>query len=67
MVEDCHGDECSEPEKHGKCVQAQDGERVCELGEKSGGQGDVEEDDDGPDGAEELEGVLGGDVDIAGD
>lgn len=40
---------------------------MCELGEKSGGQGEVEEDDDGPDGAEELEGVLGGDVDIAGD
>ena len=67
MVEDCHSDECSEPEKHGKRVQAQDGERVCEFGEESGGQGDVDEDGDGPDGAEELVGVLGGDVEIAGD
>ena len=62
VMEDGEGDEAGEPEEHGEGVESEHGEWVGKGGEEAGGEGEVDEDEEGPDGDEEEEGVLGGGV-----
>lgn len=64
---DGEGDEAGEPEEHGQSVEAEHGDGVGEVGEEAGGEGEVDEDDEGPDGGEDHEAVFGGDEDVGGD
>ena len=58
-MEDGHGYESGKPEEHGDRIEAQDNEWVVKLPvHHSGREGEVDDDEDGPDGAEELERIL---------
>lgn len=56
---DGEGDEAREPEEHGQGVQSEHGYRVGEGGEEAGGEDEVDEDEEGPDGGEDEEAILG--------
>ena len=63
MMENGHGYESGEPEEHGDHVEAQYGEWMVELlVHYSRREGEVDDDEDGPDGAEELESILRGSI-----
>ena len=59
-MQDGERDEAGEPEEHGQRVETEHGHGVSEGGEESGRQGEVDEDQEGPDGDEDHEAVLGG-------
>lgn len=67
MIVDGERDEAREPEEHGEGVETEDHERVRDGGEEFGGEGEEDDDEEGPDGDEDHEGVLGGDEAIGGD
>lgn len=59
MVEDGHGYESGKPEEHGDHIEAQHNEWMVKLPiHYSRREGEVEDDEDGPNGAEELERIL---------
>ena len=63
MVEDGHGYESGKPEEHGDRIEAQYGEWMVKLlVHYSRREGEVDDDEDGPNGAEELERILRGSV-----
>ena len=57
-----HGerDESGEPEEHSQGVQTEHGDRVGDGGEEARGEGEIDEDEEGPDGGEDHEAVFGG-------
>lgn len=60
-------DESREPEQHRQRVEGEHGEGDGERGEEFGGEAEVEDDEAGPDGDEDEEGVLRGGVGVACD
>lgn len=67
MVQDGDGDEAREPEEHGQGVETEHGHGVGEGGEEARRQGQVDEDQECPDGDEDHEAVLGGGVAVGCD
>ena len=67
VIPDGEGDEAGEPEQHRQSVQTEHGDRVGEGGEEARGQSQVDEDEEGPDGGEDHEAVLGWDKDVGCD
>ena len=60
MVEDGEGDEAGEPEEHGQGVEGEHGDGVGKGGEEARRQGQVDEDEEGPDRGEDHEAVFRG-------
>ena len=59
MVEDGHGYESGKPEEHGDRIEPQHNEWMVKLPiHHSWREGEVDDDEDGPNGAEELERIL---------
>lgn len=61
-IEHRQRDEAREPEQHRQRVEGEHGEGDGERGEEFGGEAEVEDDEAGPDGDEDEEGVLRGGV-----
>ena len=55
-----HRDEPSEPEQHRQRIDRQEGKNIGDLVHEAGGQGEVDEYQQRPDGGEEEEGILRG-------
>ena len=64
MVQDCQGNEASEPEEHGQSVKGSDGVDMGVAREEPWSETKVDEDEDGPDGVEDHEIDLVGGVEI---
>ena len=60
LVEDGEGDEAGEPEEHGQGVEGEHGDGVGKGGEEARRQGQVDEDQEGPDRGEDHEAVFRG-------
>lgn len=66
-IKDRQSDEAREPEEHCQSVENENGEAMGERREEFGGETEVEDNKERPDGHEDEKGILGGGVVIAGD
>ena len=67
MVEDSESDKSREPEQHGQGIETKEDDPVGDRREEFRGEAQVEDDEEGPDGDEDEEGILGGGVAVACD